>query len=97
MGAAAFLVSGSPARLAPIRTAQAQVAFDPVAFCLAGGGIGLNPIIGTSGDDVLTGTPGNDCIVGLGGNDIINGGDGRDFIFGGDGNDTIDGGLGDDF
>src|SRR5262252_3818446 len=90
VAAGAFLVSGSRGKIEAVRSVKAQ-AFDPVAFCLSGGGIGLNPIIGTPNDDVINGTDGNDCIVGLGGNDIINGRGGNDFIFGGEGNDVIDG------
>jgi Ca2+-binding RTX toxin-like protein len=50
---------------------------------------GLNPIIGTPNDDVLSGTSGSDCIVGLGGNDVINVGDGQDLVFAGDRDDRI--------
>ena len=62
-----------------------------------------DPILGTTGDDVIDGTAygdvidglaGNDTISGQGSGDTISGGDGNDRILGGDGNDTIDGGLG---
>lgn len=46
------------------------------------GGLVVEAIAGTSGDDVLTGTPGEDVIIGGGGNDILTGGDGADlFVF----------------
>jgi len=58
--------------------------------------LGVTPIVGTDGDDVLNGTPGNDFICGLGGNDTIDAGEGDDTIDGGDGDDAIDGGGGAD-
>jgi VCBS repeat-containing protein len=54
------------------------------------------PILGTSGNDVLTGTAAIDTIDGLEGNDQISGGDGADLLFGGAGNDRIAGNAGDD-
>ncbi|MDN5003916.1 VCBS domain-containing protein [Bradyrhizobium sp. GCM10027634] len=54
------------------------------------------PILGTSGNDVLTGTAAIDTIDGLEGNDQISGGDGADLLFGGAGNDRIAGNAGND-
>ncbi|GGI24311.1 beta strand repeat-containing protein [Bradyrhizobium guangdongense] len=54
------------------------------------------PIMGTSGNDVLTGTAGIDTIDGREGNDQISGGDGADLLFGGAGNDRIAGNAGND-
>jgi len=63
----------------------------------------LNPIRGTSGDDVLIGTDadddisagsGNDVLEGGPGNDILRGRGGRDVLAGGAGNDELDGGAG---
>lgn len=56
----------------------------------------LQPLTGTSGDDVLGGTPVNDVIHGEGGNDIISGGDGSDRLYGDAGDDTLYGGNGAD-
>ncbi|AEV37885.1 hemolysin-type calcium-binding repeat protein [Pseudovibrio sp. FO-BEG1] len=50
------------------------------------------PILGTSGNDVLTGTQTSELIKGLGGDDTINGGAGRDKIAGMGGKDTLTGG-----
>lgn len=67
--------------------------------------IGLESVIGSSGNDtflgdatanVFSGGAGNDTINGGGGNDKLFGDDGNDVIIGGAGNDTIDGGAGDD-
>jgi Ca2+-binding RTX toxin-like protein len=64
-----------------------------------------NPLLGTSGDDVIVGRGGDDVIRGRGGNDLIcgnagadtlEGGDGADTMQGGDGDDTLSGGAGDD-
>src|SRR6266550_9036038 len=64
-----------------------------------------NPLLGTSGDDVIVGRAGNDVIRGRGGKDLIcgnggadtlDGGDGADTMQGGDGDDTLTGGAGDD-
>lgn len=59
---------------------------------------GVNPTLGTAGDDVIQGLPGPgaDFIVGAGGNDIICGLGGPDAIYGGPGNDVIHGGDGND-
>ncbi|CAN5269072.1 hypothetical protein BH10PSE14_BH10PSE14_17950 [soil metagenome] len=46
------------------------------------------PIVGSSGDDLLSGTPHADTIMGLGGNDVIDGLGGADQLYGGTGNDT---------
>jgi VCBS repeat-containing protein len=54
------------------------------------------PVLGTSGNDVLTGTAAIDTIDGLDGNDQISGGAGADLLFGGAGNDRIAGNAGND-
>ena len=54
------------------------------------------PVLGTSGNDVLTGTAAIDTIDGREGNDQISGGDGADLLFGGAGNDRIAGNAGND-
>ncbi|MEH2565235.1 VCBS domain-containing protein [Bradyrhizobium sp. AZCC 2289] len=54
------------------------------------------PVLGTSGNDVLTGTAAIDTIDGLEGNDNISGGAGADLLFGGAGNDRIAGNAGND-
>ncbi|ACF00099.1 outer membrane adhesin like protein [Rhodopseudomonas palustris TIE-1] len=63
------------------------------------------PLVGTSGDDVLNGTSrddvmaageGDDEVFGVAGNDTIDGGAGDDRIDGGDGDDILAGGDGDD-
>lgn len=63
------------------------------------------PIVGTSGDDVILGSPeadhidggpGDDTICGLGGADVIRGGGGNDRLSGGGGRDELRGGTGRD-
>jgi VCBS repeat-containing protein len=54
------------------------------------------PVLGTSGNDVLTGTAAIDTIDGREGNDQISGGAGADLLFGGAGNDRIAGNAGND-
>ena len=54
------------------------------------------PILGTTGDDILTGGTCGDEIYGDDGHDIIDGRDGDDIIYGGNGNDHILGGRGND-
>ncbi|MES0868139.1 beta strand repeat-containing protein [Pseudovibrio sp. SCP19] len=51
-----------------------------------------SPILGTSGNDVLTGTQTSELIKGLDGDDTIDGGAGRDKIAGMGGKDTLTGG-----
>ncbi|MGH0002921.1 beta strand repeat-containing protein [Pseudovibrio ascidiaceicola] len=51
------------------------------------------PILGTSGDDVLTGTQTSELIKGLDGDDHITGMEGRDKIAGMGGRDTLEGGA----
>ncbi|KZL28450.1 beta strand repeat-containing protein [Pseudovibrio sp. WM33] len=52
-----------------------------------------SPILGTSGDDVLTGTQTSELIKGLDGDDHISGMEGRDKIAGMGGRDTLEGGA----
>jgi len=68
--------------------------------------IGIEGLIGTRFDDVLTGTEWNellsggagiDRLTGGGGNDTLVGGDGTDFLRGGLGNDRLEGGNGSDW
>ncbi|WP_049973979.1 hypothetical protein, partial [Azospirillum sp. B4] len=63
------------------------------------------PVLGTSGDDVLTATndksrlagyAGNDTLTGGAAADILSGGAGNDVLFGKGGNDTMTGGIGND-
>jgi Ca2+-binding RTX toxin-like protein len=58
--------------------------------------LGLDPQIGTSGNDKMAGTVGADTIQGKAGNDVLLGLDAADALLGGDGNDSIDGGAGND-
>jgi Ca2+-binding RTX toxin-like protein len=67
--------------------------------------VGMEGLIGSDGNDVLTGDSSANSIAGRGGNDVISGGGGddrefgdagNDHIDGGDGNDMIDGGAGND-
>lgn len=55
-----------------------------------------NPIVGSTGKDVLQGTQGVDLIDGLEGNDVINGDNDNDIINGDAGKDKLFGDLGDD-
>ena len=54
------------------------------------------PLVGTSGDDIISGTSGNDTIDGGAGNDWIFGGDGGDVLMGGVGVDHLVGEAGND-
>lgn len=65
----------------------------------------LNPVPGTSGNDLLIGTTGadsvqgldgNDQLYGLGGDDVMTGDTGNDIVSGNTGNDRISGGIGND-
>lgn len=57
---------------------------------------GIERVIGTNQNDVLTGSNGNDTLVGLGGNDRLLGQSGNDVLLGGDGDDELNGGGGND-
>ncbi|WP_254564241.1 putative Ig domain-containing protein, partial [Oscillatoria sp. HE19RPO] len=66
---------------------------------------GVNPVMGTGGNDITIATPNNDGISGmdgddfilaLPGDDVIQGGNGNDFANGNQGNDIVDGGNGND-
>jgi len=59
--------------------------------------IGIEHVIGSTFDDVLTGSAGANYLVGLEGNDTLSGLGGDDGIVGRDGDDTIDGGAGIDW
>src|SRR5262249_7186866 len=62
-----------------------------------GGGIsGVQIVVGSQANDVLTGDSGDNVLVGLDGDDVIDGGGGRDFVIGGKGVDTVTGGGNDD-
>ena len=65
--------------------------------------VGIEGILGGSGNDLLVGSSvgnlidggaGNDEIYGIGGGDILRGGSGNDLIEGSGGNDTMEGGAG---
>ena len=58
------------------------------------GGIGVESVIGTSGDNVITTGSGQNTINGGGGNDTINAGGGDDSIVGGLGDDLLNGEAG---
>jgi Ca2+-binding RTX toxin-like protein len=66
------------------------------------GGAGLDKLSGIEGlvgsiyDDILTGDSGNNVLDGGAGNDTLNGGAGDDYLFGGDGNNTLNGDTGND-
>jgi Ca2+-binding RTX toxin-like protein len=57
---------------------------------------GIESLMGSAYDDVLTGDTGDNTIAGMDGDDTIYGGAGNDFLAGGDGNDILIGGLGND-
>jgi Ca2+-binding RTX toxin-like protein len=59
--------------------------------------LGVEVLVGGSGDDTITGGAGDDELHGGGGNDIISGGAGKDTIMGGPGADTLLGGTGEDY
>ena len=59
-------------------------------------GSGIEGVIGSAHDDVLTGGPGNDTLSGGAGHDVLNGLDGNDILDGGTGADTLHGGPGSD-
>ncbi len=55
---------------------------------------GIEGVIGSAFNDIITGSAGADDLAGGAGRDTISGGDGNDTISGGAGADTIDGGAG---
>ncbi len=55
---------------------------------------GIENVIGSDGDDVLTGDAKNNVLEGGNGDDILNGGAGNDILNGGFGNDLLIGGAG---
>lgn len=59
--------------------------------------INPEPIIGDSGDNILTGSELPDHIYGRAGHDILSGNGGDDYLYGEEGDDTLNGGTGADF
>jgi Ca2+-binding RTX toxin-like protein len=59
-------------------------------------GLGIDIVLGGSGDDTLTGNSSNNVLVGNGGKDKLTGNSGRDILIGGLGLDTLSGGNDDD-
>lgn len=57
---------------------------------------GIEDVLGSAGDDVLTGDPGRNRLMGGPGDDILSGGASGDVLAGGSGFDRLDGGPGDD-
>jgi Ca2+-binding RTX toxin-like protein len=57
---------------------------------------GIENIIGSSFNDLITGDTNNNVITAGAGDDIVSGGGGNDTLFGEEGNDFLDGGDGDD-
>lgn len=58
---------------------------------------GVENIVGSTFDDVLSGDGASNRIYGIGGSDTLNGAGGADFLYGGQGNDQLHGGSGADF
>jgi len=91
---------------APNENASANGASGAVEVVFGGDLLGIHPIAGNSGDNVLNGTSAAETLIGAQGNDTINGGGGHDVIKGGSGDDhihvsdnqffRIDGGAGND-
>ncbi|QAU35553.1 hypothetical protein [Janthinobacterium sp. 17J80-10] len=59
--------------------------------------IGIDNILGGTGNDTLTGDANGNRLEGRNGNDSLVGGAGNDTFLGGNGADTLDGGIGTDF
>ncbi|MDB5823804.1 MAG: hypothetical protein JWR21_2508, partial [Herminiimonas sp.] len=57
---------------------------------------GIENILGSAGDDIITGNDNYNLLTGGAGNDVLSGGIGNDTLIGGSGNDTLDGGSGND-
>ena len=55
-------------------------------------GVGIEIVLGGSGDDTITGNASNNVLVGNGGKDRLTGSSGRDILIGGLGLDTLSGG-----
>lgn len=55
-------------------------------------GLGIEIVLGSSGDDTLIGNSSNNVLVGNGGKDKLTGNSGRDILIGGLGLDTLSGG-----
>jgi Ca2+-binding RTX toxin-like protein len=58
---------------------------------------GVEIVIGTSFNDIMTGSTAADYLVGNGGDDKLSGGVGSDELYGGTGNDTLNGGADSDY
>ncbi|MCB2127532.1 MAG: hypothetical protein KDE03_00270 [Rhodobacteraceae bacterium] len=58
--------------------------------------VGIENVIGGTGDDTIIGSAADNLLDGNTGNDLMSGGAGEDTLRGGAGNDTIDGGADDD-
>ncbi|WP_109509741.1 calcium-binding protein [Nocardioides speluncae] len=59
-------------------------------------GTGVDQVLGSSKNDVISGGPDSDNLTGFDGGDTLNGGDGIDTMNGGNQRDTMDGGAGAD-
>ena len=57
---------------------------------------GIEDVLGSAGDDILTGDAERNRLVGGPGDDVLSGGAGDDVVYGGSGFDRLDGGPGDD-
>ncbi|SEP62273.1 calcium-binding protein [Thalassovita taeanensis] len=57
---------------------------------------GIENVIGSVDDDILTGDSGTNVLTGYDGNDTLSGGHGDDVLFGNDGDDVLSGGEGND-
>ena len=57
---------------------------------------GIENLVGSVDNDILTGDSGTNVLLGYDGNDTLSGGHGDDVLFGNDGNDVLAGGDGND-
>ena len=70
---------------------------DPDSYAVGDILVGIENVIGSEEDDIITGDDKDNTLMGGDGKDTLMGGDGKDTLMGGDGNDKmLDGGVGDD-
>jgi Ca2+-binding RTX toxin-like protein len=94
-----YVMNANGSGQAPIDTNSAKDEdpdWQPIPECTQTVNPENDPLLGTSGDDVLCGDNRNNTINGRGGNDIVRALGGSDKLTGADGNDTLNGGAGTD-
>jgi Ca2+-binding RTX toxin-like protein len=107
-GSAASILSGGPGNDTIVGTGTTDILLpmvrgarvDLLGRTASGEGTdtvtGIEVVVGTPGDDVLSGSDADEIFLAGGGADSVSGGGGSDILLGGDGADSLAGGTGDD-